>query len=72
MVFIYKIGLPSTKITPANKQELIDKFQYVTNYDDIIDILDTSDKYFDSDVLSIFIEKLSKYNLDKKAYIIEN
>ena len=58
----YGSGLPNTKINPSSKNELIDKFEYVTKYEDLLDILNNFENLFDSDVLSKFIEKFSMYN----------
>jgi hypothetical protein len=52
-------GLPVTKTIPKNKEDLINKFKYVTNYDDLIDILETSSSNFDGETMAKFLERLA-------------
>jgi hypothetical protein len=53
-------GLPVTKTVPKNKDDLINKFKYVTNYDDLLDILETSSSHFDGETMAKFLERLSQ------------
>ncbi len=51
-------GIPVTKTIPKNKEDLISKFKYVTNYDDLIDVLETSSSQFDGETMAKFLERL--------------
>jgi hypothetical protein len=54
-------GLPTTKTVPRNKDDLINKFKYVTNYDDMLDILESSHSHFDAEAMAKFLERLWGY-----------
>jgi hypothetical protein len=53
-------GTPSTSTIPKSKDDLILKFNYVNNYEELLDILEKSEIYFTGEVMAKFIENFSR------------
>jgi hypothetical protein len=51
-------GVPFAKEIPKSSEDLIRKFEYINNYDDMISIFQNSQKHFTGVELSMFLERL--------------
>lgn len=52
-------GIPITKATAKNKEDLIKKFEYVNNFEDMVDLFKSNEGLFSSDEMSKYLERLN-------------
>ena len=53
-------GLPATKTIPKNKEDLIEKFKYVNNYEDMMDMFKNCEDFFSGNETAIFLDRLNR------------
>jgi len=51
-------GVPVSQEIPKTKEDLIRKFEYVNNFEDMIDIFNNSKQFFSGKEMSLFVERL--------------
>jgi hypothetical protein len=51
-------GLPSSKEKPKSKDDLINKFNYIYSFQDMVEFFQNSENYFTGKELSLFLERL--------------
>lgn len=54
-------GVPVTQEIPKTKEDLVRKFEYVNNFEDMIDIFNSSKNFFTGKEMSLFLERLQSY-----------
>ncbi len=51
-------GIPVSQEIPKSKEDLIRKFEYVNNFEDMIDIFNNSKQFYSGKEMSLFLERL--------------